>query len=97
MTLRSLVCHATTAFTLIVPLVLASPARAQDQLLPAANESAVVTVVGCLQRGGDIRQRKHFTNRVGACDQAVERESAVRIGFSFDFADIEEGVLPGGL
>jgi hypothetical protein len=56
MTLRSLVCHVATAFTLIAPLVTASPARAQSSgvnQLPAADESAIVTVVGCLQLGGE--------------------------------------------
>ena len=56
MTVRSLVCHVTTVFTLIASLVVASPARAQSSgvnQLPAADESAIVTVVGCLQLGGE--------------------------------------------
>ena len=82
MTLRSLVCHATTAFTLIVPLVLASPARAQDQLLPAANESAVVTVVGCLQRGGDTGEKYVLGSiSVGPATSVTERTCTASGGF----------------
>jgi hypothetical protein len=62
-------------------LVVVAPARAQNTALLPAEESAVITVTGCLQRGGNDRDKFLLANpRLGpvasvtdaACDAAVD-------------------------
>lgn len=80
MTLRY-ICGASIGIVLTWGLVVVAPVNAQNETLLPANESAVITVTGCLQRGGkDGEEYLLASPRLGpvasvtdaACDAAID-------------------------